>query len=398
MSAFTDTAIKKLPVKETAYRRFEKGTLPGFGIAIAPTGGKSFFVQHTSGGTRRFYKIGAYPFMPLSLAREKAKELLSKLEQDIDPRAVVVSGTVADLLGAWIRHQGDNDRRNLPETEQIVKANVPEKLMAMPARDITSADIRGILATVHQRGARVQANRVRSHLHSMFSYGLKADHDPRRMAEPTLFGLTVNPVSAIPRDNGAESARDRALSWDEVRAVWYSDAMTWYSRQAVRLLLLTGARVNEIAQARWSEFDLATGLWTLPAERSKNHRALTTPINPLMAGLLGELRDVMPDSDWLFPARNMAGATAPWGNSALAHAVRNAQASCAEFPGDWRPQDLRRTMKTLAVGAGIDRGILDKIQNHAQSDVASKHYDRHEYVSEKRAALMAWDEKILEKL
>jgi len=94
-----------------------------------------------------------------------------------------------------------------------------------------------------------------------------------------------------------------------VQAAWHSETLTWPARQAVRLLLLTGARVNEIVQAAWSEFDLAGEVWTLPEERSKNHRTLLTPITPLVAELLAELRDILPDILWLFPARNSA---APW--------------------------------------------------------------------------------------
>jgi len=178
------------------------------------------------------------------------------------------------------------------------------------------------------------------------------------------------------------------LSWAEVRAVWHSESLTWPARQAIRLLLLTGARVNEVCQASWAEMDLAAGLWTLPAARSKNHRALLTPILPVMEETLRELREVWPDSAWLFPARNCGRSVAPWGPTALSHAIRNAGYS------DWRAQDLRRTFKTLAGGAGIGRDILDRIQNHAAQDVASKHYDRHGYLEEKRAALATWEREL----
>ena len=58
---------------------------------------------------------------------------------------------------------------------------------------------------------------------------------------------------------------------------------------------------------------------------------------------------------------------------------------------EWKPQDLRRTFKTLAGGCGIGRDILDRIQNHAAQDVASRHYDRHGYLEEKRGALATWE-------
>lgn len=390
MTKFTDALIRKLEPQPRAFRVFEGGALPGFGITVSPGGGKSFFLQHTRQGVRRFYRIGAYPAMPLSAAREKAQEFLSQIERGIDPRAesgAPPTGTFEMLLQAWVRHLTDEGRRHVREMERLVRGNVKPKMLGLPAKDVTSAHMREVLAAVHKRGARVTANRLRAYLHSLFAYGLKADHDPRRIAEPALFGLSANPVTAIPRDAGAEVPRDRVLSWDEVRTMWDSDSLSWPARQACRLLLLTGARVNEIAQAAWGEFDLSEDIWTLPAERSKNRRMLLVPITPLLKEYLGELHGAFPESAWLFPARNSCAALKPWSNTAMSHAVKAARL-------DWRPQDLRRTMKTLAAGAGIGRDILDRIQNHALHDVASRHYDRYDYLAEKRAALERWEAEL----
>lgn len=394
MPTFTDASLRRLSPRERAYRVFEGGTLPGFGLVVSPGGGKAFFVQHTRQGTRRFYRLGAYPALSLAAARDKARHLLAQLEQGIDPRAAPVapaSGTLEALLTAWLAHQRGLGRRRLVDVEKRLRHDLPASLLLLPATQIQPADIRAVLAGVHQRGSRVMANRLRAHLHALFAYGLKADHDPRRLSDPILFGLVNNPVSAIPRDAGAEHPGERVLTWPEVRAAWHSETLTWPTRQAVRLLLLTGARVNEICQSAWSEFDFDAGLWTLPAARSKNHRAAVIPLTPLLRETLGELQSVFAGSAWLFPARNSAASTRPWGATALAHTVRLAGLG-------WRPQDLRRTFKTLAAGAGIDRAILDKLQNHAQQDVASRHYDRHDYLAEKRRALEQWEAELRARL
>jgi integrase len=56
----------------------------------------------------------------------------------------------------------------------------------------------------------------------------------------------------------------------------------------------------------------------------------------------------------------------------------------------FQPRDLRTTFKTLTGEIGISKEIRDRIQNHAFSDVSSKHYDRYEYLVEKRTALKRW--------
>lgn len=304
----TDAAIKRLQPRASAYRVFCP-SLPGFTVKVLPSGNKVFELRNRG----HYYRLGAFGRTPLSVAREKARALLARLDQGLpafpEPEP---TATLGALLEAWLVHQRAQGRRRLDDTEHLLRANLPAALLAQPAKTVTPAEIRSVLAACHQRGARVLANRLRAHLHSLFQWGLRADHDPARLADPILFGIEINPVAAVPRDAGAEQPGERVLTWAEVRALWDAEepALSWLARQGVRLLLVTGQRVNEIAQAAWSEFDLDAGLWTLPAARCKGKRDHLVPLGPLAVRLLSELHEVYP-GDWLFPARSVAGASAP---------------------------------------------------------------------------------------
>lgn len=81
----------------------------------------------------------------------------------------------------------------------------------------------------------------------------------------------------------------------------------------------------------------------------------------------------------------------PWGGTALGHAIRNAGYS-------WVPRDLRRTWKSLCGECGVSKELRDRIQNHAQSDVSGKHYDKYSYLPEKKAALEQWERYLRMKL
>lgn len=389
---FTDAAIKRLQPRSVPYRTFEGGEIPGLCIQVTPTGTRTFYLQHTSHGKRRFYRLGQYPHLSLSAARAVAREYLAILATGGDPQAPKRQelGTVADLLDAWLIHQREREGRRLDDVERAIRGNCGP-ILERPAVEVTASDIRAILAAIHQRGSRVMANRVRAHLSAMWVYGLRHDHDPRQLHRPVRFGLESNPVMAVPRDSAAEKVGERALTWSEVREVWDTDRLSVPARQAVRLLLYSGARVNEICQAPWREFDLDARLWTLPSERAKTRRHLLTPLTPLAVELLAELRDIFGDTAWLFPARNVAWATQPWGGTALGHAVRNAGY-------DWTARDLRRTWKTLAGGAGLGLDIRNRIQGHALQDVGSRHYDRHSYLEEKRAAMLTWEGELRARL
>ena len=393
----SESAVKKLAPRASPYRVFDTCGIAGFGVQVTPAGNRGYFLRYADSGKSRYLALGHHPHTPLAAAREKARAARARLDQGLPIVAPEPTGaTLNALVIAWLEHQRSNERRRLDDVERMIRGNVPAELLAKPARLVVAEDIRALLAVIHQRGARVYANRLRAHLHAVFQYGLKADHDPRRLADPVLFGITSNPVAAIPRDAGAEQARERVLSWSEINAVWWGEELPWAARHAVRLLLLTGQRVNEVCRASWAEIDFEAAVWTLPAVRSKNHRTHLIPLSPVAIDLLRELWNVFP-GDWLFPARNVAGAAAPWGDTALSHAVMRWQKAHSAADA-WRPQDVRRTMKTRAVEVGIGRDILDKIQNHAQSDVASRHYDRHDYLPEKRAALEQWARELLARL
>lgn len=383
----SDTSTRKLQPKPTAYRVYDGAGVPGFGVQVTPAGAKSWFLQFRQSNKRRFLTLGHFPHTSTATAREKARAALAVIERGEDPTAPppTALGNLESLLAAWLAHRLDMGGRNLPDIGRMIRNNC-DALLARPAAELTASDFRAVLAEVHRRGARTLANRLRSHLHSMMRYGLQHDHDPRTLHQAVRFGLTANPLDAIPRDAAADRAGERVLGWAEVRELWHSERLPWRSRQACRLLLVVGARVNEVVQAPRSEFDLCAKLWVLPAERAKNRREHPVPLPQLAADLLVEIF-ALDSGDWLFPARNSPGAPKPWGKTALSHAVRKAGY-------DWEPRDLRRTWKTLTGEIGIEKGIRDRIQNHAQTDVSARHYDRYAYINEKRAALDAWAEEL----
>ncbi|MBL8260402.1 MAG: integrase family protein, partial [Candidatus Competibacteraceae bacterium] len=259
----TDAAVKRLQPRATAYRVFDPA-LPGFGVKVEPSGSRSFFLRFAWAGKRRYLLLGHFPHTATATAREKARAALSKIDGGIDPAAAPAAGlgTLGDLLAAWLLHRQESGGRKLDDCERMIRNNCG-RLLDRPARDVTASDLRSVLAAVHRRGARTLANRLRAHLHAMWRYGIRHDHDPRTLNQSVRFGLAVNPLEAIPRDPGAERVGERVLSWGEVRDLWYSERLSWPARQACRLLLVTGARVNEICAANWGEFDLVGALWTL---------------------------------------------------------------------------------------------------------------------------------------
>ena len=100
--------------------------------------------------------------------------------------------------------------------------------------------------------------------------------------------VTSNPCAGLHRPE-APRARERTLSDDEIRLFWQAcDAVGEPFGAIFKLLLLTGARLNEVAGMRRSELH-ANGLWQLPGSRTKNRRPYKVLLPPMASALLGRV-------------------------------------------------------------------------------------------------------------
>jgi integrase len=215
------------------------------------------------------------------------------------------------------------------------------------------------------------------------------------------FKLLYNPVSATKRNGAVENPRKRNLSRDEVKRLWNSigvDALSADLAIALKLILFTGQRVEEVLQATWGEFDLEDKLWIIPAERRKSRRKNPVdhlvPLTEMQIGLIKELRGITSHKQYLFPHKDCddPGKTdKPRGCDSLYQAIhrycRPGETSKREAFEPFIPKDLRRTFKTLTGSIGLSLEIRNRLQGHAFQDVGSKSYDQYDYLDEKRAAM-----------
>jgi integrase len=165
----------------------------------------------------------------------------------------------------------------------------------------------------------------------------------------------------------------------------------------VRLLILTGQRVSEVAEARWSEIDLAGGVWTVPAERSKNGIANVVPLSGPARALIEALPRVgLGGGSFLFTTRGERPVSGfSKAKAAIDSAIAERRAEAGEAPmAPWRLHDLRRTFATLGGKLRIPRDIRKAVLNHVQSDVTAI-YDRYRYADEKSEALATWADFVL---
>jgi integrase len=272
---------------------------------------------------------------------------------------------------------------------RIFNKHIKEFIGDAIAAEVTTDNILDVLTPIVQRGSLVHADNVRAYLRAAFEFGLHAEAETRWRGRIPKFALLHNPVANTKKAVRRKPVGSRALSAEEVKQVWHGNGISLPSHLALKLLIATGQRVEEVLQANWSEFDLSEKLWTIPVERRKNRHDATephiVPLTDIHIDLLDTVRKATKHPDWLFPHQDREQ---PRKTDALYQAIHRFCRS--NGIKSFAPRDCRRTFKTLAGSIGIDLELRNRLQGHAMTDVGSIHYDRWGYLPEKRQAMGEW--------
>jgi integrase len=188
--------------------------------------------------------------------------------------------------------------------------------------------------------------------------------------------------------------RERALSNDEIRLFWQACDVVGEPFGAIfKLLLLTGARLNEVAGMRRSELH-ANGVWQLPGSRTKNRRPYkvllpATALAFIPAGqhdLVFTTTGTTPASGWSRAKRRL--------DAAMLAAARERARDASIAP--WRLHDLRRTAVTGMAELGVRTDVIELCVNHvsgSRGGIAGV-YNHSELLPERKAALERWSAHI----
>ena len=191
--------------------------------------------------------------------------------------------------------------------------------------------------------------------------------------------------TASRRDTAHERSRDRVLTDAELCAVWNaSSKMSYPIGHFVKLLILTGQRIREVASLKRSEISEVHNIWTIPAAKTKNQLDQEVPLSPQALSVIASCPKL---GDYLL----MSGRRAEQPINCFSGAKRDIDVILAEDGpiGHWTWHDLRRTFRTGLSGLGIDPHIAERTLNHIDGGLR-RVYDRHDYRELKRNAMERW--------
>lgn len=357
----------------------------------------SWVARWEAAGQRHKLTLGRYPDMPLRDARAAFEAQVRALLVDgRNPKTTAArhgAATVQALFDAYVAKlkAAGKGWKNPQGVLLTSNPNCADRLgRTRLAADITPGDVVACLKPWFDAGHRRQADIARTAMQAAFNQGIRSANTYTN-ADRFEWGLKINPAAMVEKDAAASVARERNLSVDELQLLWRSlqGSNSFYpdTADAIRLMMLCGQRVLETLRADGADFDLEAGVWNMPASKTKGGKPHSLPL-PASAVPVVRALIARHGQGPLFPARTGAkadrmGITAP--NRAL---QRWCDATGVER---FQPRDLRRTWKSRAGEAGVDRFTRDLIQQHAKSDTGSRHYDFSDYLPQMREAMAKWD-------
>ena len=369
----TQKMVQALTPPASGNRVYYDDEIPGFGARITSNGVVSFILEYRSNGRHRRYTIGRAIDLTVLAARERAIQLRGKILDGIDPLQQRIEAnsepTMNDLAKDFLERYARAHKRasSIRNDRQMLEKIILPKIGTIRIRAITRRDIETLHHGLKQTPYR--ANRVLALLSKMFTlaveWGWRAD----------------NAAKGIPRY--PEDRRESWLTAEEIEELL--EALNNYSDQsaanAIRLLILTGAREGEVLSATWDQFDLKRGTWTKPSHHTKQKKIEYTPLSKSALQLLRYMNSERTSSS-LFPGVNGSRVTIrrPWVQVCKAAGLARPE----QIPGKrekfltiWKPSvrihDLRHTFASHLVSSGESLHIVGKLLGHTLPQTTARY-------------------------
>ena len=356
----TDAIVRRLPIPERGKTITVDADVPGFGARVTANGARSYVLRYTTrAGRERVYTIGSADTWRTADARIKARELRREIEDGGDPLGEIQAEREAPTIGDLIeRFRSEHLPKKRPGTvkdyECLLRVHIePHFGRHTKVADVRFEDVDALHRKVTKAGNPYQANRATTVLSKMFALAVRW-----HMRE-------TNPAKGIERNT--EYHRRRYLSGDEL--VRLTKALAKHPERqiadAIRLLLLTGARKGEVLSMKWA--DIEDGIWSKPPSSTKQKQHHQVPLSAPALRLLADIRKRQrPGAEFVFPSDSASGHLVEV-KSSWREIIRSAGIE------GLRVHDLRHSYASQLVSGGASLPLIGALLGHSNPLTTSRY-------------------------
>jgi Arm DNA-binding domain/Phage integrase central domain/Phage integrase family len=267
--------------------------MEGFALVVMASGHRSYVVQYRANGVSRRYTLDGK--LSLSEARKKARGIQGKVANGHDPvverrkKKAEATNTLQAIGDEYLARVGKK-LRSYKERKRILEKYVWPRLGSRQIDEIRRVEVIRLLDKVEDENGPVMADHVLAILRRLMSWHAARAEDFRT---PLVKGMG----RAAP---ARERARQRVLSDQELRAVWYAAETSGTAYGAlVQLILLTATRLREAAHMTRDELSVDGKEWVIPGSRHKSKKDFLVPLSQPARDVLAKL-PVIGRKGWVF--------------------------------------------------------------------------------------------------
>ena len=374
-------------------RNAKPGTKPykiadgeGLFLLITPSGGKYWRLKYFFGGKEKLLALGVYPEINLAEARERRAQARKVLAAGNDPgEAKKEAKRLATLKNAntfeAVAREWLEKRRHewAPITADValgrLETHILPKLGPRPIADLAAPEVLAMLRAVEDKGTLETARRVMNISGQIFMYAIATGRAERNPV-PDLRGALKTPVV---KHRSFLKESELPLYLRKLKA--YDGSLQ--TRLALRFLLLTFVRTNELRAAQWTEIDWDKAEWRIPAERMKMKELHIVPLSRQTITVLRELEKHSGNRPYIFPNEHKPAAFMSE-NTMLYALYRMGYHSRATGHG------FRSTASTILNEHGFRADVIERQLAHNERNNVRAAYNHAQYLPERRQMMQWW--------
>ena len=380
----TATAIRNTKPADKPIRLFDGG---GMYLEVSPAGGRWWRLKYRFVGKEKRLSLGVYPEVSLAEARSRREDARKLLAAGIDPSdqrkaakreaegreinsfEAVAREWYGKQAHVWVAHHASDVLRRL-------ESNLFPEIGSEPIAEVTAPMLLAAVRKIEHRGAHDLAHRVLQVASQLFRYGVATGRCERDPAPDLRGALTPH-----------KSKHQAAVAPEELPALLraidgYGELGDKLTAYALRLLVLTFVRTNELIGAEWSELDLDSAIWIIPATRMKMRSEHVVPLSRQAIEVLREIRAIGCSSRYVFPGRNP---DKPISNNTMLFALYR-----LGYKGKMTGHGFRAVASTILNEAGFRADVIERQLAHCERNEIRGAYNRAEYLPERRKMMQQW--------